>query len=121
MDLTSEGYYEEKLAKAKSAMKPVVKALHEHRNAENQTIPMISLIREMQGEGAESWRIKNVLSDGADYGCPDAWFQSYPDYTKKGTDGESYVTNELWESTHRIINKHVDYQLSLGKGRGMRM
>lgn len=115
MDLTSEGYYQEKLAKAKVAMKPIVKALHERRDANMQSIPMISLIREMQADRADSTRIKNILADGADYGCPE-YFRQYQSYTKNDA-----TTNDLWEATKRIINKHVDYQMSLGNDRSLRM
>lgn len=113
MDFESAGYYCEKLQKAKFAMKPIVKALHEHR--EPNIISMISLIREMKLEGADSLRIKNILKDGADYSSNE-YFRQYQYYALN-----DYSTNDLWEEVKGIINKLVDYQFSLGNGRGMRM
>lgn len=111
-----EGYYEKMLARAKSAISPIAEKIHEKKEwmAENQTIRLVSLIREMQADGIGSDQMKVILLDGAEMVC-EKYRRQYPTYVKNDV-----LTDDLWEKTKSIINKNVDYQLSLGNGRGIR-
>ena len=105
MDTKSEGYYEGILEKAKPALDQIAKAIRKDANPDNYTIPLTSLIRRMQGDGADADCTKAYLTDAADIVC-----------AKYTTQDDS-----MWMAMKRVINRNVDYQYSLSNGRSLHL
>lgn len=109
MDIKTQGYYEDKVNKAKSALRPIVNAIREGRNPNDMTTPMVSLIRDMIKDGCEDWRIRNYLLEGAERVGADNGVWIVVDDT---------LSAASWETTKRIVNNAVDRQLAVTNGRG---
>lgn len=111
MDIKSQGYYEDKVNKAMTALRPIVNAIHEGRNPNDMTTPMVSLIREMIKDGAGADMIKSYLLDGAErVGA------SHGDWIV----ADDTLSTASWETTKRIVNNAVDRQLAIANAQGIK-